>query len=111
MLDLNIITDKKTKQGQESLFLTKDATAIPTKDNAVFISSKDEIKDATPVDSSYINLGVISIKPKDSGNIKQNPTKSNHNYVSLELFNTFYDGYIEYKHYVNDIIQRYWEKL
>ena len=62
LLDLNIITDKKTKQGQESLFLTKDATAIPTKDNAVFISSKDEIKDATPVDSSYINLGVISIK-------------------------------------------------
>ena len=33
-----------------------------------------------------------------------NPT-SNHNFVSLELFNTFYDDYIEYKHYVNDVIQ------
>ena len=43
-------------------------------------------------------------KPNDSGNTKPNPTSS-HNFVSLELFKTFYDDYIEYKHYVNDVIQ------
>ena len=38
LIDSNVITVKKTKQGQKSLFLTKDATAIPTEDNAVFFS-------------------------------------------------------------------------
>ena len=33
-----------------------------------------------------------------------NPTSSNHNYVSLKLFKTCCD-YIEYKRYINDIIQ------
>ena len=30
---------------------------------------------------------------------------SNHNHVSLELFNTFFDDYTECKHYLNDILQ------
>ena len=102
-IDSNVITVKITK-GQKSLFLTKDATAIPTKNNTVSISLNDESHDATPVDPNDIDLSVTSVKPNDSGNTKPNPT-SNHNYVSLELFNTFCDDYIEYKHYVNDVIQ------
>ena len=70
----------------------------------VSISLNDGSQDATPVDPNDIDLSVISTKPKDSGNTKPTPT-SNHNCVSLELFNTFYDDYIEYKHYVNNVIQ------
>ena len=77
-----------------SLLLTKDATAIPTKDNTVFIGLNDGCQDATRADPNDIDLSVT--KPKDSGNTKPNPT-SNHSFVSLELFNTFYDDYIEYK--------------
>ena len=40
--------------------------------------------------------------PKDSENTKLNPT-SNHNFVTLELFNIIYDEFIEYRHYVNDV--------
>ena len=32
---------------------------------------------------------------------------SNHNCDSIKSFDTFYDDYIEYKHYVNDILQNY----
>ena len=100
LIDSNVITVKKTKD-QKSLFLTKDATEILTEDNTVYIISNDESQDGTPVDPNDIDLSVTSTKPKDSGNTKPNPA-SNRNYVSLELFNTFYDDYIEYKHYVND---------
>ena len=55
----------------------------------------------TPADPNDTTLSVT--KPKDSGNTKPNLT-SNHNFFSLELFSTFYDDYIEYKHYVNDVI-------
>ena len=105
MIESNVITaKKKKKQGQKSLFLTKDTTAIPTEDDTISISLKDGSQDATPVDLNDIDLRVINTIPKDSGNTELNPT-SNHNYVSLELFNTFYDDYIECKHYVNHIIQ------
>ena len=104
MIDSNVITIKKTKQGQKSPFLTKDATTIRTEDNTVSISSNDGSQDATPVDQNDIDLSATSTKLKNSGNTKPNPT-SNHNFVSLELFHTFYDDYIEYKHYVNDVIQ------
>ena len=101
MIDSNVITVKKTKHVQKSLFLTKDATAILTEDNTVSTSSNDGSQDATPVDPNDVDLSVTSNKPNDSGNTKPNPT-SNHNFVSLELFNTFYDDYIEYNHYLND---------
>ena len=104
LIDSNVITVKETKQGQKSLFLAKDATEILTDDNTVSISLNNGSQDATPVDPNDIDLSVSSTKPKDSGNTKPNPT-SNHNFVSLELFNTFYDDYIEYKHYVNDVMQ------
>ena len=97
LIDSNVITVKKTKQGQKSLFLTKDTTAILIEDNTVSTSSNDGSQDATPVAPNDIDLSVTSTKPKGSGNTKPNPT-SNHNFVSLELFNTFYDDYIEYKH-------------
>ena len=48
LIDSNVITVKKTKQGQKSLFLTKDATAIPTEDDTVSICFDDECQDATP---------------------------------------------------------------
>ena len=99
LIDSNVIAVKKSNQGQEFLFLTNDATAIPIENNTVSISSNDEIADASPVDSSDIDLNVISTSPKDSGNPKLNRSSSNHNYV------TFYDDYIEYKHYVKDIMQ------
>ena len=51
-----MITVKKTKLGQKSLFLTKDATAIPTEDNTVFISLNDGCQDATPADPNYIDF-------------------------------------------------------
>ena len=102
LIDSNVITVKKTKLGQQSLFLTKDATAVSIKDKTIFISLNDGCQDATPADPNYIDLN--ETKPKYSGNTKPNPT-SNHNFVSLELFNIFYDDYIEYKHYVNDVIQ------
>ena len=104
MIDSNVITVKKIKQGQKSLFLTKDATAILTEDNTVSTSSSDGSQEATPVNPNDIDLSVTSTKPKDSRNTKPNPA-SNLNFDSLELFNTFYDDYIEYKHYVNDVIQ------
>ena len=104
LINSNVITVKKTKQGQKSLFLTKDATAILIEDNTVSISSNDGSQDATPVDPNDIDLSVTSTKPKDFGKTKPNLT-SNYNLVSLELFNTFYDDYIEYKRYVNDVIQ------
>ena len=88
LIDSNVITVKKTKVGQQSLFLTKDAAAIPTEDNTVFISLNDGCQDATPTDPNYIDLSVT--KRKDSGNTKPNPTR-NHSFLSLELFNTFYD--------------------
>ena len=97
LIDSNVITVKKTKQGQKSLFLTKDATAIPTEDDTVSICFDDECQDATPANPNDTDLSVT--KPKDSGNIQLNPP-SNHNFVSLELFNTFYNDYIEYKHYI-----------
>ena len=104
LINSNVITVKKTKQGQKSLFLTKDATAILIEDNTVSIGSNYGSQDATPVDPNDIDLSVTSTKPKDFGKTKPNPT-SNYNLVSLELFNTFYDDYIEYKRYVNDVIQ------
>ena len=102
LIDSNVITVKKTKQGQKSPFLTRDATAITTEDNTISISLNDGSQDAAPVDPNDNDLSVT--KPKDSGNTKPTLT-SNHNFVSLDLFNTFYDDYIEYKHYVNDVIQ------
>ena len=51
-------------------FLTKEATAIPTGDNNVFISSNSENEGISPVDSSDTDLAVISTKPKVSGNDK-----------------------------------------
>ena len=106
-LNLNEITAKQRKQGQESLFLTKDATAIPTKDNTVSISSNDKSEDAAPADSNDFDFSVISTKTNNSGKTKLNPTSSNHNYVNFELFNTFYDGFMEYKHFTNDVIHNF----
>ena len=80
----------------------KYATAIPNEHNTISISLNDGCQDATPADLNDIFLSVT--KPKDSGNNKPNST-SNHNFVSLELFNACYDDYIEYKHYVNDVMQ------
>ena len=60
--------------------------------------------DATKADP--INLDLSVNKLKDSGNTKLNPT-SNHNFVSLDLYNTFYNDYFEYKHYINDVTQKY----
>lgn len=54
MIDSNVI--KKTKQGHKTIFLTKDATAIPIEDNLVSISLNDESQDPTPVDPNGINL-------------------------------------------------------
>ena len=85
MIDSNVITVKKTKQGQD-LFLTKDATAIPTEDNTVSISLNYRSQDATSLNPNDIDLSVTSTQPKDSRNTKLNLT-SNHNFVSLELFN------------------------
>ena len=103
LIDSNVITIKKIKQGQKFLFLTKDATAIPTEDNRVSISLNDGSQDATPVDPNDNDLSVISTKPHNSRNSQLNLTV-NHNFVSLELFNTFYDDYIKYMHYVNNIM-------
>ena len=75
----------------KSLFFYRSATLIPTENNKVSISSDDESEDATPVDSSDDYLNVISTKPKDSVKTNLNWTSSNHNYVSLELFDLFYD--------------------
>ena len=58
MIDSNVITVKKTKQGRKSLFLTKDATAILTEDNTVTICLNDECQDATPADPNDIDLSV-----------------------------------------------------
>ena len=55
------------------------------------ISLNDRCQDAFPADPNGTDLSVA--KPKDSGNTKPNST-SNHNFVSLELFNTFYGDYI-----------------
>ena len=63
LIDSNVIIVKKTKQGQRSLFLTKDAKTIPTEDNTVSISLNDGRQDATPVDPNDIALSVITIKP------------------------------------------------
>ena len=71
---------------------------MSTKDNTVSISSNDENKDATPLDSNDIGFSVISTRLKDFGNTKLIPTSIRHIYVSLKLFNTSYDGSIEYKH-------------
>ena len=38
---LIVITVKKTKQGQKSLPLTKDTTAVPTEDNTISIILDD----------------------------------------------------------------------
>ena len=70
MIDSNVITVKKIKQGQKSLFLTKDATVIFTEDNTVSISLNDGSQDATPVDPNDIDLSVTSTKPKHFGNTK-----------------------------------------
>ena len=62
LIDSNVITIKKAKQGQKSIFLTKDASAIPTEDNTASISLNDGSQDATPVDPNNIDLSVISTK-------------------------------------------------
>ena len=61
MIDSNVI--KKTKQGHKTIFLTKDATAIPSEDNTVSISLNDESQDPTPVDPNGIDLNVTSTIP------------------------------------------------
>ena len=55
LIDSNAITVKETKQGQEPLYLKKDATIIPTKHNTYSICSNDESEDTTQVESSDIN--------------------------------------------------------
>ena len=99
MIDLNVVTVKKTKQDDKSVFLTKETTTIPTEDNTVFIASNDESKGVTPVDLSNIDLTLMSTKPEDYGNAKLNP--ANHNYVSMELFDTSYGE----KYYVSVILR------
>ena len=41
LIDSNVITVKKTKQGQKSLPLTKDTTAVPTENNTISIILDD----------------------------------------------------------------------
>ena len=96
---MNVVTFKKTKQDDKSVFLTKATTTIPTEDNTVFIASNDESKGVTPVDLSDIDLTLMSTKPEDYGNAKLNP--ANYNYVSMELFDTSYGE----KYYVNVILR------
>ena len=35
---------------------------------------------------------------------KETQTKNNCEYVTAELFDTFYNDYIDFKHYINDVI-------
>ena len=99
LIDLNVVTVKKTKQDHKSVFLTKKTTTTPTEDNTIFIVSNDENESVTPVDLNDIDLTLKSTKSEDYGNAKLNP--SNYNYVSMELFGTSYDE----KYYVNVILQ------
>ena len=46
LIDSNVTTVKKTKQGQDSLYVTNDARVIPTEDITVSLSSNDESEDA-----------------------------------------------------------------
>ena len=59
---MNVVTVKKTKQDDKSVFLTKETTTIPTEDNTVFIASNDERKGVTPVDLSDIDLTLMSTR-------------------------------------------------
>lgn len=45
LIDSNVTTVKKTKQGQDSLYVTNDARVIPTEDITVSLSSNDESED------------------------------------------------------------------
>ena len=58
LIDSNVITIKKTKLGQQSLFVTKDATAIPTKDNAVGTNDIWNHANHENVAHSIINIGL-----------------------------------------------------
>ena len=82
----------------------KEATTIPDRDSTVFNSSNDESKEVSPVDSIDTDLAVIITKTSFLKYVNESGY-SNHNYVSIKLFDTFYDDSIEYKHYVNDILQ------
>ena len=60
-----------------------------------------------------ITISTENININISNNILQftnvQPEKTQEKFVTVELFNTFYDDYIEYKykHYINDILENF----
>ena len=58
LIDSNVITIEKTKLGQQSLFVTKDATAILTKDNAVGTNDILNHANHENIAHSIINIGL-----------------------------------------------------
>ena len=71
-------------------------------------SAKDNLITITRIDCIKGNLGnndefsvPFEILVNDN---KETQTKNNCEYIVTELFDTFYNDYIDFKHYINDIL-------
>ena len=95
-----------------------EETAIDSVNNANWSIIENEVLDENQEVNDLLvennNNGVTNSVPTKCNEentqenlIEKQSEKSQPKYVTMESFDTFYDDYIEYKHYINDILKNF----
>ena len=91
--DSYFIINKNNREKKEiSLDSEKSSLNVIEKENDIL--NNNEFENISKIETPTAN---VIDTPKPGFVVKSK-------YVTLEMFNTFYDDYIEYKHYINDIL-------
>ena len=99
--DVDIIFDENTSNNsveetncnEDDLSLDRSQKNLETETNII-------------ISTENININISNNNNKLQFTNAQ-PKKTQQKFVTVELFNTFYDDYIEYKHYINDILENF----
>ena len=94
--DVDVIFDENTRTeeincNKADLSLDRSQENLETESNIT--TSTENIN--TNISNDNYNLQSINVQPE----------KIQRKFVTVELFNTFYDDYIQHKHYINDILE------
>ena len=97
--DVAIIFDENTSSNSvEEIKCNKAALSVD--------SSPENFETETNITISTENINTnISNDNNNLQSTNVNPEKTQQQFVTVELFNRFYDDYAEYKHYISDILE------
>lgn len=130
LIEKDKILNRKTPQGLDSFYINSNHCPVANIDSPVNLETPKRITSSVIENNLNIPTDTPIIKDNDeSSNITSSEesiilenldtTKSSHqditevqqpvfhcsNYVKNEIFDTFYEDYMEFKHYINDVIK------